>query len=253
MTRTPLVAGNWKMVSTLSQCKTILTSLIRNSYSTAVEVIVAPPFPALYPSFEQIKESSIRLAAQNMYFEKQGAFTGEVSGEMLKELGCSHVILGHSERRALFAEKNEEIAKKVEMAMSLQLIPIICVGENLEQRKSNITKYIIKEQLDPVLHVIRISASQNFVIAYEPVWAIGTGNTATPEQAEDVHAFIRELFATAFGKEFAQNIRIIYGGSIKADNAQGLFSKPNIDGGLVGGASLDPSGFYKIIQSAVSK
>lgn len=249
--RTPMIAGNWKMnLGVKESCD--LVQAIANGIKdiSDVDVLVAPPFINIPAVKDTIGESNILLSAQNMYFEKNGAFTGEISPQMLSESGCTHVILGHSERRSIFLETNELINKKVEAAIEADLIPIICIGETIEEREAGKTFDIIREQLEGSLKVFigmgDIPASA--VLAYEPVWAIGTGLTATPEQAQEVHQVIRHWLKDQFGQESSGKIRILYGGSVKPDNAAELMSMPDIDGALVGGASLKAEPFLGIIN-----
>jgi len=211
------------------------------------DILVCPPFTALYAVSRELEGSNIALGAQNMFYEEKGAFTGEISPLMVKDVGCSYVILGHSERRHIFGETDELINKKVLSAVNHGLIPILCVGETLQEREEDKTKEVIERQVKEGLK--GLNETSEFVIAYEPVWAIGTGKTATPELAEKVHSFIREILAEMFGKEKADSIRILYGGSVKPENAAGLMSQPNIDGSLVGGASLKAESFAKIVKS----
>ncbi len=211
------------------------------------EVLVCPPFTSLYPVGKELKGSSIKLGAQNMFYEEEGAYTGEISPVMLKDVGCSFVILGHSERRNIFKEDDELINKKVLSAVEHGLVPILCVGEKLKEREEGKTKEVVKRQVVNGLKGLR--GDKEFVIAYEPVWAIGTGKSATPEMAQEVHAFIREVLKELFGEETANKVRILYGGSVKPENAKGLLSMPDIDGALVGGASLKAESFAKIVNS----
>lgn len=215
-----------------------------------VDVVVCPPFTDLIPVYEIIKESKIKLGGQNIHWEDQGAFTGEISAQMLKDSGCEYVIIGHSERRHLFGEKDQEINKKNRNALASGLKPIFCVGEKLEQRKSGLTQKVVEEQVRAGLTEISLSNGYDLVLAYEPVWAIGTGENATPDQAEEVQSFIRELLAELYTKELAEDIRIQYGGSVKPTNAEELMRQENIDGALVGGASLDAESFAAIIKAA---
>jgi triosephosphate isomerase len=215
-----------------------------------VKVAVCPP--ALYVDYaaKVIGDADIALGAQNMAKEPvQGAFTGEVSSEMLNDLGCSYVILGHSERRALFGETDADVAEKVQVALDAGITPILCVGETLEEREAGQAESVIKQQLDAVLEKVGVEAFEDIVIAYEPVWAIGTGKTASPEQAQEIHAFIRSEIAK-LDSEVAQKVIIQYGGSVKPDNAESLFSQPDIDGGLIGGASLSAPDFIAICKAA---
>lgn len=249
--RTPLLAGNWKMNLNFDQSTALVKAIaigIRDL--SGVEVLVAPPFTSLHVVRQAIGNSSIYLAAQNMHWEKDGAFTGEVSAQMLIEAGCSHVILGHSERRSLFKERDEMINYKVKSAVSAGLIPIVCVGETLEERENSWTFDVIRNQLSGSLKhfVDEKNLPVSTILAYEPVWAIGTGRTATPEQAQEVHVFIRNWLTETFGKNASDQIRILYGGSVKPDNIKALMSNPDIDGALVGGASLKPESFIGIIK-----
>jgi len=212
------------------------------------EVVVAPPFTVLETAAHLLISSPIRLAAQNLHWEPQGAFTGEVSGPMLKELGCSYVIIGHSERRQYFGETDEQIAKKVSAAQQHGLTPIVCVGETLEERENGSTLAIITRQVRGALHDQDKAAIASLVIAYEPVWAIGTGRTATPTQAQEVHAAIRALLVDIAGQEAAAAVRLLYGGSVKPDNIDGLMAQTDIDGVLVGGASLQADAFARIVS-----
>lgn len=210
------------------------------------DILICPPFTALYPVSKELEGSNITLGGQNMYFEEQGAFTGEISPLMLKSVGCSYVILGHSERRHIFGESDELINKKVLSSINHGLIPILCVGELLEERENGKTKEVVEEQIREGLK--NVNKDAEFVIAYEPVWAIGTGKTATPELAEEVHLFIREVLSDMFGNEKASSVKILYGGSVKPENAAGLLKMENIDGALVGGASLKAESFAKIVK-----
>ncbi len=218
----------------------------------AVDVVICPPFPALVPVNGILRESNIKLGGQNLYWQDEGAFTGEISAKMLLDAGCQYVIVGHSERRHVFGEKNDEINKKIEKALESGLVPIFCVGETLEERQNGLTEKVVEEQIKDGLSDVEIRDANDLVIAYEPVWAIGTGETATPEQAEEVHRFIRELLCGLFSLILGNQIRIQYGGSVKPANAAELMSQENIDGALVGGASLDADSFTEIIKSSAS-
>ncbi|MCI0513985.1 triose-phosphate isomerase [candidate division KSB1 bacterium] len=215
-----------------------------------VDVIVCPPFTALVPAFEVCKGSPIRLGAQNMHWEDSGAFTGEIAAPMLLAAGCQYVIIGHSERRQYFAETNESINLKLKKAIAVGLTPIFCIGETLDERKSGVTENILQQQLVEGLKDFQAREVQKMVIAYEPVWAIGTGVTATPEQAQTAHAYIRQLLAQMYHQATAESIRIQYGGSLKPENANELLSQSDIDGGLIGGASLKADSFLQIIAIA---
>jgi len=247
--RRPLIAGNWKMYCTRPEAEQLLTALkVQIAGLTDREVVVAPPFTALETAARVLAGSSIRLAAQNLHWEPQGAFTGEVSGPMLKELGCSYVIIGHSERRQYFAETDEQVARKVKAAQRDGLVPIMCVGETLEERERGDMLTVIRRQTQGGLQGQEKAAIAALVIAYEPVWAIGTGRTATPDQAQEVHAAIRATLAAITDQGTADAVRILYGGSVKADNVDGLMAQADIDGALVGGASLQAESFARIFQ-----
>ena len=217
-----------------------------------VDVVICTPFPDLVPVNGILNESNIKLGGQNMYWQDEGAFTGEVSAKMLLDAGCQYVIIGHSERRHVFGEKNSEINQKVKKALGSGLIPIFCLGETLEERRNGLTEKIVEEQVLKGLSGVEITNANDIVVAYEPVWAIGTGETATPEQAEEVHRFIRELLGSLYSLSLGNQIRIQYGGSVKPANAAELMSQENIDGALVGGASLDADSFTEIIKSSAS-
>ena len=237
--RKRIVAGNWKMNKTPQQTKeliNVLKPLVGDEENT--EVVFCPPFICLTTAIEAVKGTNIKIGAQNMYYEESGAFTGEIAPDMIKEAGCDYVILGHSERRAYFGETDEIINKKVLKAFEHDLMPIICVGETLEQREQGITEDLVRLQTKIALKDVPAADAEKAVIAYEPVWAIGTGRTATNEQAQEVCGAIRKVLVEIYGAETAEKIRIQYGGSVNAGNATELFAMPDIDGGLVGGASL---------------
>jgi len=246
--RRPLIAGNWKMNLSLrdaiSLAKDIATGILDIEDR---DVLIAPPFPFLYPINKAIEGSKLFLGAQNMNWEENGAFTGEVSGLMIRDVGCTHVIIGHSERRIIFKETDEMIAKKVKKAIDLGLYPILCVGEKLEEREDGKTFEVVRNQLEGGLSLID-EIPDTFIIAYEPVWAIGTGHTATPSQAQEVHSFIRKWIGERYGKEKASFVRILYGGSVKPENIKELMREEDIDGALVGGASLKADSFLKIVR-----
>ena len=212
-----------------------------------VEVIVAPPFVSIAPVADAFQGSGLQVAGQNLFWETEGAFTGEVSGDMLVSAGCSHVIVGHSERRHLFGETDAHVHKKVGAALACGLVPIMCVGETDAERDQEQTFSVLDKQMGNGLHSLTAAQVEGLVIAYEPVWAIGTGNTATDSQAQEVHAFLRAWIGKKFGDALANTIRILYGGSVKPDNVRGLMAMPDIDGALVGGASLDPTSFEKLV------
>ena len=252
-TRKPFVAGNWKMNNTATEAAALakdITRLLANL--KGADVVICPPFTALATVGGIISGTNIGLGAQDMHWEKSGAFTGEVSAAMLRDLYCHYVILGHSERRASFGETDEIVNRKVKAALAANLHPIVCIGETLEQRKVGKTEDIIKNQLQASLKDMDASHCNNLIIAYEPVWAIGTGVTATPQQAQDVHQFIRTIVQHQTDQKTASSIRILYGGSVKPDNAAELFSQPDIDGGLIGGASLAADSFTAIVKAALS-
>lgn len=249
MERRPVIAGNWKMNTTPSEGGWLaeeLTKLL--PHTDGVDVIIAPPYTHLFPVNEIIKDGPIRLAAQNMYFENSGAFTGEISAQMLKDIGCEYVIIGHSERRQFFSETDESVNAKTRAALNCGIKPIVCVGESLEERESGKALDVILKQLEGGLKGLPKELSMDIIVAYEPVWAIGTGKTATDEQAEEVHSFIRKTLEKMLGQELASAIRILYGGSVKPDNIDGLMAQPNIDGALVGGASLKAETFKNIVR-----
>lgn len=247
--RTPLIAGNWKMFKTASQAKIFLNEL-KDAVTdvTSVEIMVAPPFTALAAAQEVLGYSNIKIGAQNVFWEDEGAFTGEISAPMLKDLGCEYVIIGHSERRQYFGETDETVNKKIAAAIKYKLTPVMCVGETDAERKAEKTFSVLDKQIQKGLQGLDVNLLARLVIAYEPVWAIGTGNTATSDQAEEVHAFLREKLIQMFGGNFALKVRILYGGSVKPANIKELMAKANIDGALVGGASLEAASFTQIIK-----
>ena len=251
MARTPIVGGNWKMFLDLAGALQ-LASEVRNRLGSArgVEVVVFPPFPFLKPVADRLAESSIALGAQDLSPEASGAFTGAVAAPMLKSVGCSHVLVGHSERRAVFGDDDAMVGRKLAAALGAGLKPVLCIGENLGERQRGETFSIISRQLRSVLapYATNTQVLVDLVLAYEPVWAIGTGLTATPEQAQEVHAHIRQEIADLLGKTFAAALRIQYGGSVKGANAAGLMQQPDIDGMLVGGASLKAEEFAQIVR-----
>ncbi len=247
-----LVAGNWKMNGSNADNAELVDGVVAGApVSDLVELLVCPPFPYLVSVAGKVSGSKVRLGAQNVSEHDAGAFTGETSGVMLRDVGCDYVIVGHSERRALMGETSEVVASKFQAALDSGLIPILCVGETLEQREAGQTESVIDEQLNAVLDAAGVEAFSSAVIAYEPVWAIGTGMTATPEQAQDVHRHIRAAVESR-SESVASGVKILYGGSVKGDNAGGLFSKPDIDGGLIGGASLKSADFLAIAEAAVA-
>jgi triosephosphate isomerase len=249
--RRPFIAGNWKMHLNRAESVGLATAVAQGvGESSAVEVAVCPPFVYLDSVIGAVKGSRVGVGAQNMHAEGKGAFTGEVAGPMLVDIGCKYVILGHSERRQYFGETDEQINKKLKAALALGLTPIVCVGETLQEREGGQTRNVIRTQFTGSLAGISAEDMARIVIAYEPVWAIGTGKTATPAQAEEVHADLRDLLINRYNSPTAFVVRIQYGGSVKADNAAELLSQPNIDGALVGGASLKASDFLAIVAAA---
>ena len=250
--RTAVVAGNWKMYTTAAEAGKLVRSLKPLvSELRSVEIAVCPPFPYLIRVADEIRGSAILLGAQNMHWEEEGAFTGEVSPKMLMDAGCHFVILGHSERRQYFGETDDKINRKIRKALETGLWPIVCVGETLQEREGGLTEKVVREQLEGCFKGFSSEDLKKIVIAYEPVWAIGTGKNATPEQAQDVHRFIRTWLSNAFGRETAETVRIQYGGSVKPENAETLMSQPDLDGALVGGASLKAEAFAAIVRAAV--
>lgn len=247
--RTPIIAGNWKMYKTIIEAIELVDAVKKNIADSNAEVIVAPPFTALVKVADFCKNSLIKIAGQNLYWENTGAFTGEISGMMLKDAGASHVIIGHSERRQYFGETDLDVNKKVQAALNNQLIPIVCVGETLAEREANEIEDVIFEQVTIGLDKVDLKVAATVVVAYEPVWAIGTGKTATPEQAQEVHAMIREMLGRKFSLDIAAKMRILYGGSVKPSNSKELLALPDVDGALIGGASLKAEDFITIIKN----
>ena len=249
--RRKVIAGNWKMNNDLKETQNLLSKLTSgiSMDNLSCDVIVCPPFTSLLEAHTLLRDTKIRLGAQNMYFESSGAFTGEISASMLKSVGCEYVILGHSERRNIFGETDELINYKIKKANASGLKPIFCVGELLEEREAGVTEKVIEKQIKSGLKDISPEEMGNMIIAYEPVWAIGTGKTASPEQAEEVHKFIRNLINDKYGASISDKIIIQYGGSVNNKNARELLSQKDIDGALVGGASLKADSFIEIIQA----
>ncbi|MCX7637353.1 MAG: triose-phosphate isomerase [Cyclobacteriaceae bacterium] len=251
--RTKIVAGNWKMNKTLPEALQLTAELLMrldNHQVKNIEVVIIPPFPYLIPVSEKIQSSVLRLGAQNCSEHPWGAYTGEVSAPMLKSVGVHYVIIGHSERRQYFGEEGTKLAQKVDAVLANQLHPIFCCGEPLIVRGDGRHFDLVKLQIEEALFHLPAEALLKTIIAYEPVWAIGTGKTATPEQAQEMHAFIREQLTLKYGAAVAQQVRILYGGSVNAGNAKALFACADVDGGLVGGASLKAGEFFEIIQAA---
>jgi len=249
MSRVPIIAGNWKMNRLTGEAVELAGQLVNNVGNISDrEVVVCPTFTALAVVYETIKKSKISLGAQNMYIKPSGAFTGEISPAMLKDTGCKYVILGHSERRQYFKESDEFINQKLKSAFENKLIPIVCVGETLSERESGKQNEVVERQVKTCISGLDKSISSQVVLAYEPVWAIGTGKTATTQQAQDMHKFIRDLIKSVYGDAVAGSVRILYGGSVKPDNVDALMAQPDIDGGLIGGASLKADSFTRIVN-----
>ncbi len=252
--RKPIIAGNWKCFKTISQAIELANGLMRSLFDvTTIDIVICPAFTALTEVYEVISETNLQLGAQDMHWEKEGPFTGEVSAEMIKDTGANFVILGHSERRQYFGETNQSVNKKIKSALKYNLTPIVCVGENLAQREQNKTFEVISEQAEECFWEIKKEEAKDMVIAYEPVWAIGTGKTATPLQAQEVHKFIRRLLVKFYDEDLAENLRIQYGGSVKPENIAELIRQEDIDGALVGGASLDAASFTSIIRNCLKE
>ncbi len=252
MPRLKLIAGNWKMYPADAQGALDLLRPLRSRLAafTKTQVVIVPPFTALHLAVGVLKDSRAKLGAQNLHWENTGAFTGEVSAPMLKAAGCDYVIIGHSERREKFGESNENVHKKIQAALKHELTPIVCVGETLPQREAGVQQEIVREQVTEALRGMAEASLAQVVLAYEPVWAIGTGRTATPAQVQEMHQFIRALLADTFSTAVADRMLLLYGGSVKPDNARDLLSQPDVDGALVGGASLNADAFAQIVQSA---
>ncbi|MTV50191.1 triose-phosphate isomerase [Heliobacillus mobilis] len=248
--RKTIIAGNWKMHKTIAEAVTLAEAIKSQNPNPTVEIVICPPFTALAEVAKAVQGSPVAVAAQNMHWEVQGAFTGEVSPAMVKDAGCKYVVLGHSERRQYFGETDETVNKKVKAAIAHELIPIVCVGETLEQREAGQTEDVVATQTKGGLAGLSAQEVADLVIAYEPVWAIGTGRTASDDDAQQVNAYIRSVVAEVFGKEAAEAVRIQYGGSVKPSNAENLLAKGDIDGALVGGASLKIEDFQGIIDGA---
>lgn len=247
-----IVAGNWKMHLTLDPARELFADLVdaSQSFPDHVRVLVIPPFPFLQPLYRELPESSpIELGAQNCHEEEEGGFTGEVSAHMLGSIGAGHCIVGHSERRRDFNETDAQVLKKVRALIENEITPIVCIGESLEDRKAGKAQDHIKKQLNNSIFQLSRDEAENCIVAYEPIWAIGTGHTADPEQAQEMHAFIKELFRQHWNDESSSKISLLYGGSCKAANAEALFEQENIDGGLIGGASLKAKEFASIVRS----
>jgi triosephosphate isomerase len=248
--RIPLLAANWKMYKTPAEARSFVVTFLQTALPTKAEVAIFPPAIDIPATLDAARGSALRVGAQNMYFADEGAFTGEISAPMLVAAGATHILIGHSERRQYFGETDELVNKKLHTALRYKLIPIVCIGEQLEQRENGETEAVLRRQTSRALENIDAAQAAPIVIAYEPVWAIGTGKTATPEIAAEAHAVIRREVAQLLGKPASEAMRILYGGSVKPDNAAQLCAQPEIDGALVGGASLDPASFSKIVAAA---
>jgi len=248
--RKPFIVANWKMNFTVPEALKFCTALTHELKAVGeVEIAIAPPFTALYSTGVALSDTPFKLVAQNLFWEESGAYTGEVSGTFLKDIGCEYVIIGHSERRQYFGETDETVAKKIRSALRNELVPIMCIGETLAEREAGKTWAVCERQLKTGLSAIFLKDVEQFVIAYEPVWAIGTGRQATPAQAEEVHAMLRTWLSKTHDGATAERIRLLYGGSVKSNISRDILSQPNVDGALVGGASLDPLEFANIIRS----
>lgn len=248
MNRKPLLAGNWKMNTTVAEAQKLAQSIVARGTPADRDVMLAPPFTSLGAVGKIISGTGILLGAQNVCWQEKGAFTGEISAPMLKDAGCSMVILGHSERRHIFGENDDMVNRRVAGALAHGLIPVLCIGETLDEREADKTFQVLERQLKQGLKDIKIAAAGQLVIAYEPVWAIGTGKTASVEQAQEVHLFVRNFLAKIFEKNIATQIRILYGGSVNPDNVDQLMAQEDVDGALVGGAALQAESFNRIIN-----
>jgi triosephosphate isomerase len=249
MPRKKLMAANWKMYKNPDQTRDYFRDFLPLvAGHTRNEIAVCPPYIDLYVAVEDTKGSNVNIGAQDLYWEKEGAYTGEICPGMLRDIGCTHVIIGHSERRQYFGETDDMVNFKLKAALEAGLTPIVCVGEVLEEREANLTEDVLRRQCLRAFHAISGKKAAKLVVAYEPVWAIGTGKTATPQLASEAHLLIRGEAAKAFGDEFSNNLRILYGGSVKPENVKALMAENEIDGALVGGASLDPKSFAAIVK-----
>ena len=247
--RKKIVAGNWKMNNDLAETEMFLVDLKKQIFPENIMVMIAPPFTSLNHAFKSLREHPVELAAQNMHQSNDGAFTGEISAKMLKSVGAKTVILGHSERRAYFNEDSAMLAEKVNTALENEMTVIFCIGEELKDRKQGNHFDLVKKQLSEGIFHVSNDAWENIIIAYEPVWAIGTGETSSPEQAQEIHEFIRKTIAENYSIAIAENVSILYRGSVKPDNAPEIFAQTDVDGGLIGGASLQVEGFMQIVNA----
>jgi len=250
MSRTPIIAGNWKMFKTVSEAVAFVNDVKGKAEVAGVESVICAPFTALPALVEAVKGTSLKIGAQNLHFEDNGAFTGEISGVMLKDLGVDYVIVGHSERRQYFAETDETVNKKLHAAFKHGIVPILCVGEKLEEREAGKTNEVNRVQTEAALAGLSAEQAAQVVIAYEPIWAIGTGKTSTADDANEVISYIRERIAVQFGADVADKVRIQYGGSVKPNNVAEYLGQSDIDGALVGGASLEPASYVALVEGA---
>ena len=249
--RQPLIAANWKMYKTPDEARSFLAAFLPLIASVrAAEIVLFPPSLDIATVVEHVQDTQVQVGAQNLYWQDEGAFTGEISAPMIQAAGCTHVLTGHSERRQFFGETDESVNRKLHAALKQKLTPVVCVGELLAEREAGRTEEVLRRQTSVALEGISPEMAAPIAIAYEPVWAIGTGRTATPDMAAEAHVVIRTQVAHLLGREVAESMRILYGGSVKPDNASSLLNQPEIDGALVGGASLDPKSFAKIVESA---
>jgi len=247
--RKPLIVGNWKMNKTVTESIALikdLLDLIKGYQET--EVVICPPFTSLWVARELIEGSNIFLGAQNVYFQNEGPYTGEISARMLQNIGCSYVILGHSERREYFQETSQEVAKKVRQALAYGIKPIVCVGEKLEERESGKAEEIVRDELEAIFSILKTPDTEKVVFAYEPIWAIGTGKSATPSDANEMIKYIRELIKNEYDNKIAEEMRILYGGSVNPENIKSMMAEPDVDGALVGGASLQAVTFSQLVK-----
>ncbi len=251
--RKPYIAGNWKMCKNTAETKSFLSEFLNflslKNYGEKVDLLIAPSFLSLLSALDECKNTSLKIASQNIHWEDTGAFTGEVSAPQLSEIGCQNTLIGHSERRQYFGETNKTVNTRLKAAINHQIAPIVCVGETLEEREAGNTKDIVRNQISEGFDGLTAKDFENCTIAYEPVWAIGTGKTATPEDAEEIHKYIRELVDSKYGSASSSSVRIQYGGSVKPDNIENLMAQPNIDGALIGGASLKVDSLSSIIEA----
>ena len=248
-----LIAGNWKMNTHVAEAARLARDVVDQvGDASAVQVVVCPPYVSLDRVAEVLRDSQVRLGAQDLFWENEGAYTGAISAGMLQAVGCAYVIVGHSERRQYFGETDETVRKKVEQALRYELTPILCIGETLEEREAGEAEAVVQRQLDGALGGVGMDDPVQLVVAYEPVWAIGTGKTATPEQAGEMHQFLRGRLVERFGEDVGGGIELLYGGSMKPANAADLLAQTDVDGGLIGGASLDAESFAAIVQAATA-